>query len=150
MFIVTRIKIVICLLLAATILIGVIIALADVPVTPVSVARAYLNKIGWETEQKPLEVVQLEIPNEWDNVYLRYNGIQKEAGFDLSPYKGQKANRITFAVKNFDGEENVRANVIVLRGKVIGGDLSTVSINGFMVPLKERKSILRVTSMNEE
>lgn len=150
MFIVTRVKIIICLLLAAAVLIGVIVALADVPITPVSVARACLHKMGWETEQKPIEIVQLEIPLEWDNVYLRYNEMQKMVGFDLSLYKGGKVDRCTFAIKNFDGEENVRANVIVLRGKVIGGDLSTVSISGFMIPLEERKNVIKETSVVEE
>lgn len=150
MFIITRVKIVICLFIAAAILIGVIVALADVPATPASVARAYLHKMGWETEQKPIEIVQLEIPQEWDDVYLQYNEIQKRAGFDLAPYKGSKVERCTFAIKNFDGEENVRANVLVSRGKVIGGDLSTVSISGFMIPLEERKNVIEEVSILEE
>lgn len=143
MIVVTRVKIAVCVCVAAAILIGVIIALADVPVTSVSVARSFLHNYGWETGQKPLETVQVDIPTAWDNVYNQYNEIQKEAGFDLSPYKGQKVDRCTFAVTNFDGEENVRANVYVSRGKVIGGDLSTVSISGFMLPLEKRSVIMR-------
>ncbi len=142
MFIVTRVKIVVCLILAASILIGVIIALADMPITSASVARSFLHKYGWETEPKPIEIVQLEIPDQWGNVYNNYNELQKMAGFDLSLYKGQKVERCTFAIKNFDGEEDVRANIYIFRRRVIGGDISSIKLDGFMIPLEKRENVI--------
>ena len=93
----------------------------------------FLLSYGWEVSTVPLEVVQVTIPNEFNEVYEKYNELQISQGFDLSQYKGKAVTRYTYSIINYpDGIENVRANVLVYKNRVIGGDICTLDIRGFM------------------
>lgn len=98
-----------------------------------------LNSLGWQVEKTPTDTQKITIPAIFDNVYQNYNELQKASGFDLSPYCGKSGTRYTFIVTNYplDTGETVYANVITVDGKVIGGDIMTVSLSGFMHGLKE-------------
>ena len=98
-----------------------------------------LNSLGWQVEKTPTDTQKITIPAIFDNVYQNYNELQKTSGFDLSPYCGKSGTRYTFIVTNYplDTGETVYANVITVDGKVIGGDIMTVSLSGFMHGLKE-------------
>lgn len=111
---------------------------AQTPVDSSLKAARYVMGLGWSIDEAPIDTACVTLPDEFDNVYRQYNEIQKEAGFDLSEYMGKTVMRYTFAVKNFDGVEGVRANVLVYNGKIIGGDIMTVAIDGFMLPLTKR------------
>ena len=55
------------------------------------------------------------------------------ANVDLSKYKEKTCTRYTYQVLNYkDAAQGVRANVLVLNDKVIGGDVSSVLLNGFI------------------
>ncbi len=97
----------------------------------------FLNSFGWEVDERYIEKAQITIPAEFDEVYENYNKIQKSAGFDLEKYKGKAAVRYTYIVKNYpDDEKNeVRANVICVKGEPVGGDVMTVNLDGCMNPL---------------
>lgn len=97
----------------------------------------FLKKYNWEVETAPIERVEFVIPEAFDEVYNNYNSLQKEAGLDLLPYAGYSAVRYTYIVKNFplDIDEEVRANVICVDDIPVAGDISTVSIDGFMYSL---------------
>ena len=74
------------------------------------------------------------LPFEFDMVYNNYNEIQKDAGFDLSCYKGKKCTMYTYELTNHPfGKCN--ANIIVYNGEIIGGDISSVNLDGFMTGL---------------
>ncbi|HEX2938203.1 MAG TPA: DUF4830 domain-containing protein [Ruminiclostridium sp.] len=98
---------------------------------------AFLKSLGWKTSAEPIEVVEISIPQTFNAVYNNYNSIQKSQGFDLSAYRGVRAKRWTYSISNYPGvKEGVRANLIVYNGELIGGDVSSVDINGFMQGLK--------------
>jgi len=93
----------------------------------------FLLSYGWEVSTVPIEVVEVTIPTEFNEVYEKYNQLQISQGFDLSGYKGKAVTRYTYSIINYpDGIENVRANVLVYKNKVIGGDICTLDIKGFM------------------
>lgn len=93
----------------------------------------FLLSYGWEVSTVPLEVVQVTIPKEFNEVYEKYNQLQISQGFDLTQYKGKSVTRYSYSIVNYpDGIENVRANVLVYKNKVIGGDICTLDIHGFM------------------
>ncbi len=98
------------------------------------VARAeFLAQYGWEISTVPIEVQDVVIPAVFDKVYEQYNQLQQAQGFDLSSYKGKTVKRYTYRVINYPDETNqVRANLLVWNGRVIGGDLCTVALDGFM------------------
>jgi len=94
---------------------------------------AYLKAFGWTVEEEPCEVVEVVIPAEFGEVYGRYNEIQKEQGFDLSDYRGKQVRRYTYIITNYPGKpENVRANLLVSEGKIIGGDVCSLELDGFL------------------
>lgn len=97
----------------------------------------FLNGFGWETEERYIEKEKITIPTEFDAVYRNYNELQKKSGFDLEKYKGKKAVRYTYIVKNYPeaAESEVRANVICVDGTPVGGDVMTTALDGFMKPL---------------
>ena len=72
------------------------------------------------------------IPDEFDEVFERYNKIQKEAGMDLSPYHGKRVKCWTYRVLNIPDQGEVMANLYVYKNKIIGGDISSARLDGFM------------------
>ncbi len=92
----------------------------------------FLNSFGWEVEPQPAEVMELTIPETFDGVYEEYNAIQQRQGMDLAKYKGKRVKRWTYQITNYPDEPQVVANLLVYEDKIIGGDVSTVRLDGFM------------------
>lgn len=104
--------------------------------------NAFLNSYGYEISNRPIEHSRIIIPKPLDAVFAAYNEIQKKAGFDLTDYEGKEGMRYTYEIKNYPGGiDGVRANVIVAEGKIIGGDICTVRLDGFMHEIKPVKDI---------
>lgn len=96
---------------------------------------AYLAQFGWSVENEPLEIKEIIIPAEFDDVYEKYNEIQLQQGFDLNNYKLQRVKKWTYKINNYPGYEDkdcIRATLLILDGKVIGGDICSVELDGFM------------------
>ena len=93
----------------------------------------FLAQYGWEIAAEPSEICEVIIPAEFNEVYQTYNAIQKQQEMDLSRYKGKRVKRWTYQVTNYpDHPENVFANLLISNGKVIGGDISSSELGGFM------------------
>ncbi len=93
----------------------------------------YLKSLKIEPEDRDVYSKNIVIPAEFDEVYKRYNTIQKQAGFDLSKYKGEKATVYTYELS---GDNEKEIHLIVNNGEIIGGDIASVRLNGEMKPLK--------------
>ena len=105
---------------------------------------AFLSQFGWEVSEDPLEVAEVIIPTEFDETYKAYNDIQKKQGFDLEKYKGTRVKRWTYEIKNYPGYAGnsgcIRANILVCDGNVIGGDICSVELDGFMHGFKVKEN----------
>lgn len=99
-----------------------------------SQAIEFLSSYGWETDGKCIESETIIIPEPFDLVYENYNNMQLEAGLDLRPFMGKKGVRYTYKIINYPQniEDEVRANVIIIDGKCVAGDICTLPLNGFM------------------
>ena len=94
--------------------------------------RAFLASLGYEVSAEEHESVRVRIPREFDKIYAGYNEMQKAGGFDLSKYKNREVERYTYTVSNYEGYEGVvYANLLVYRGKIIGGDICSADSSGF-------------------
>ncbi len=94
---------------------------------------SFLEQFGWKTEATPVETKTVTIPSEFDKVFAVYNELQKEQGLNLSNYKNKKVTRYTFKVTNYpDYDGTVYANVLVYRNRVIGGDICSADVSGFV------------------
>lgn len=103
---------------------------------------AFLSQFGWEVESTPIEEVKVTIPSEFDKVFVGYNELQKQQGLDLTKYKNKEAMRYTYKITNYpDYEGTVYANILVYRGKVIGGDVCTADVNGFVLTLDGKNKL---------
>ena len=92
-----------------------------------------VKKMGYsDVSVTPDEIVAVYIPQEFNKVYRRYNELLKTAGYDLTPYRGKHCLRYTYYIPSL----NARANILVYNGKVIGGDISGITLDGIMVPIK--------------
>lgn len=98
---------------------------------------SYLKTFGWSVSEEALEICEVAIPTEFNDVYLGYNKLQKAQGFNLEEYKGKRAKRFTYEVKNYPNQESdVRANLLVYENKIIAGDICSLKLDGFMHTLK--------------
>jgi len=94
---------------------------------------SFLSQFGWETNATPVEIKTVTIPAEFDKVFAAYNEMQKAQGLNLAKYKNKDVTRYTFAVTNYPGYEGtVYANVLVYRNRVIGGDICSADVSGFV------------------
>ncbi|MBQ3150860.1 MAG: DUF4830 domain-containing protein [Clostridia bacterium] len=97
---------------------------------------AFISQFGWEVHKDPIEVAEIILPTQFDEVFEKYNEIQKEQNLDLSLYSGKRVKRWTYAVINYPGYENkqdvIQLSLLIYDGTVIGGDVSSTELNGFM------------------
>ncbi|MBQ8974696.1 MAG: DUF4830 domain-containing protein [Oscillospiraceae bacterium] len=154
MFVVTaklnKKKIVACILILAAILIFVIILTnmgsraATSGLTALSaVVKSnenrveYLQSLGWEVVDEPLEEQEITIPKEFNDIYSQYNELQKTQGFDLQEYAGMRVTRYTYQVTNYpNNSDTVVADILVYKNQVIGGDVQSTALDGFMQGLE--------------
>ena len=100
----------------------------------ISVFSRTVKEMGYDdVSETPYEVVEFTIPTEFNEVYNRYNELLKSAGYDISPYKGKTCKRYTYLIPS----ENARANIIVYDGEIIGGDISSITLDGIMIPIEK-------------
>ena len=85
-----------------------------------------------EDDEKSKDIV---IPSVFSDVYENYNALQKNNGFDLSAYKGEQAEVYTYPVTNHPEGDGVMMNIIVCKGRIIGGDICSAEYDGFMTGL---------------
>ena len=99
----------------------------------------FIKNLGYKLlDDKPITKT-VNIPEVFYDVYNNYNSLQKSSGYDLSVYKGCETKIYSYSIKTpnqYDGE--CVANLIVYKDRIIGGDISSVSLGGFMLPLKNQ------------
>ena len=96
-------------------------------------AAKFLKQFGWEVDVTPVEEKTVTVPAEFDKIFTAYNEMQKEQGLNLNKYKNKDVTRYTFSVTNYEGYEGtVYANVLVYRNRVIGGDICSADVAGFV------------------
>lgn len=94
---------------------------------------AFLSAFGWQVESEPIEEVVLKIPKDFDKILSAYNNIQLHQGLDLSKYSGKEVTRVTYRVTNYPGYDGeVVADLIIHRDRVIGGDICSADVDGFI------------------
>lgn len=93
---------------------------------------SYIRNLGYYAEETAISVKETLIPEAFGTVYEKYNSLQRRADFDLLPYRGRSVTVYTYSLTN---RENTVANLIVLNGEIIGGDISSTELDGEMLPL---------------
>ena len=98
---------------------------------------AYLESFGWTVESEPIAVDELLIPEQFDETYKQYLDLLSSQGFDLTQYAGKRVKRYTYVITNYPtGEKNVQAGLLIYRDTVVGGDVLSSQLGGFIHGLK--------------
>lgn len=111
---------------------------ASAQVSPKGVRTAedrleYLAAYGWQVKEEPLAVEELLIPKELGPEYTDYLALQSQQGFDLSKYAGKAVRRYTYEITNYPtGEAGVQVSLLLYRDTVVGGDVLSPALNGFI------------------
>ena len=94
---------------------------------------AYLESYGWQVNPEPLSVEEMLIPEEFDETYAEYLALQESQGFNLKEYCGKRVKHYTYEITNYPtGETGVQAALLVYKNTVIGGEVLSVQLNGFL------------------
>lgn len=94
---------------------------------------AYLEGYGWLVDPTPIAVEELLIPEEFDQSYTDYLALQAEQGFDLTKYQGKRVKRYAYEIKNYPtGETGVQAGLLIYKNTVVGGEVLSAQLNGFL------------------
>lgn len=94
---------------------------------------AYLSAYGWEVSPEPIATEELLIPEEMDESYQEYLALQSQQGFDLTKYAGKRVKRYTYEITNYpSGEAGVQANLLIFRNTVVGGEVLSPQLSGFL------------------
>ena len=94
---------------------------------------AYLEGYGWQVREEPLATEELLIPEEMDESYDDYLALQASQGFDLERYAGKRVKRYTYEITNSPtGETGIQANLMLYRNTVIGGEVLSPQMDGFL------------------
>lgn len=105
-------------------------------VTELSDRCQFLSNLGWIVDESSETEQQILIPREFNEVYSEYNDLQLQQGFDLSKYAGQELTMYTYMVTNYETQDAVLATIYILKGTVVGGDIHSTTLNGFMHGIK--------------
>lgn len=100
----------------------------------------FMKEMGWQVSEEYENCKVVVIPEEFNSVYENYNELQEEQGFDLEKYKGKTVEIYSYPVYNYEGYEDkdcIKCNILICDGILIGGDVCSVEIGGFMQGLRK-------------
>ena len=93
----------------------------------------FIRSLGWEIDENPIDEQTVVIPQRFGDVYADYVELQKSQGFNLEDFGGLEVKRYTYEIKNYPTDDtSVVLDLLVYRNRVIGGDVQSTSIDGFM------------------
>lgn len=93
----------------------------------------FLAYYGWQTDGAPREFYEVTLPKKFDRVYENYNDLQKSQGFDLTRWRGKTVMKYSYRITNYEGcDGEVYATLLVYKNRVIGGDVASAALDGFM------------------
>ncbi len=96
---------------------------------------SFLESYGWQVGQEPSYSGVVTIPEEFNAVYEEYNELQKTLGLNLGKYRGKEVELYSYPVTN--AGETAYATLLIYKNKVIGGDVSSASPDGFITSFEK-------------
>ena len=100
--------------------------------------QTYLSNLGWEIDPASEKRCDIVLPKSFGSIMSEYNDLQKHQGFNMEAFAGLGCTQYTYLVKNYpqSGTGSVLATLYVRGRQVIGGDIHSASVNGFMHAIK--------------
>ncbi len=132
-------KIALVLAAVAAVIVGIVLIFGGEPSQPTAAPSLatndgrvkFLTDLGWDVVVSPVQTGQVRIPEKSNEVFDRYNSLQKSQGYDLSQFAGKKVMRYVYEIKNYPGATDpVYATLLLYRDQIIGGDVTDSSATG--------------------
>ncbi len=102
---------------------------------------AFLASLGWEAEPDSEEAKTVTVPDCGEGAMADYNALMQKGGYDLSRYEGKEVEQYSYRLTNYpDTKDTVYLTLYVYRGRVVGGDIHTASLRGFMHELRANEA----------
>ena len=99
--------------------------------------QKYLRSFGWEIDLESEESRTVLLPKEFDGIMTEYGKMQSEQGYDFVSYAGTECTQYTYLVTNYGSDSTTVYAVLYVKGsRVIGADIHSADINGFMHGIK--------------
>ena len=128
----TKTKAVVILILLAVVLIAAVIICGP--------ASGFLGIgeaiLGWCVDKSSETEAEVTLPKTFDGAVADYAAMQSEQGFEFTSYGGCKCMQYSYIVTNYGDGSTVYATLFVKGGRVIGGDIHSADIGGFMHGIK--------------
>ena len=135
-----------CVILAAIIAVILFLGAESAGNTAESISRRvtdngerieYIASKGFKTAEEPSSVEDVLLPEEFDEILLEYNEIQKQGGFDLLPYLGKTVKKYVYPI---EGTEETFATLYVYENMIIAGDIASHT-EGWQRPIDGGKNM---------
>lgn len=89
---------------------------------------------GADTGSSSVSCERVRIPLSFNNIYIKYNELQKAFGSDLENYKGKDC--LKYSIRSAKNEDDaVTYTLLVCDNRLIGGDISSNDFDGTMTAL---------------
>ena len=82
----------------------------------------YIASKGLKTAEEPSSVEEVALPEEPDDILSEYSEMQKNSGFDLSPYFGKTVKKYVYPVLD---ETETFVTLYVYEDKIIAADIAS-------------------------
>lgn len=96
----------------------------------------FIRSLGVEPSEQAVSIKETVIPTCLNDVYLTYNALQKSAGYNLLELLGETVTVYCYEIPDLNGK-TAYVNLLIHENKVVGGDISSAELSGFMLPLKK-------------
>lgn len=103
--------------------------------SPEEACRTFLEAQGWQTAGD-YTAESVILPQQGDRVWAQYLALQRENGFSMDAFCGEEVRRYAFTIENHPKGKNVQANLYWYDSRIIGGDIMSPALDGFMHGLK--------------
>jgi hypothetical protein len=98
----------------------------------------YIASLGWEVRGEE-QCEEVSLPEDLNGIYGDYLELQRQAGFDLTPDAGQTLISCCYQVSNYPGtSDTVVLDLLVADDTIVGGDLRSTALDGFMTSLQPK------------
>lgn len=96
---------------------------------------SFLEYYGWKVDSESEETSNMVLPSVQNDVFNDYNKLQISQGFDLIPYMGKEVKKYTYLLNENpykDKYDTIYATVLTYKDKIIGADIYSPSLDGFI------------------
>ena len=97
----------------------------------------YIASKGVKTAGEPFSVEEVFLPEEPDEILLKYNEIQKNSGFNLSPYYGKTVKKYVYPLLE---ETETFATLYIFEEKIIAADIASHT-EGWQRPIDGKENM---------